>query len=175
MSKRDLLNKLSFQDVDKILDETRRKPATRQMNKKEMVRGTVGTRHPSAIEIPSRPVTIARYGNMKHCQNCETVEATEHSVLRKEGSKQHKQSLQRKCSGWSSVQTSINESREETLSKKQKSIQQPLGLQKIKEKTLLDPLSSTKVGDEYLGSAVQGQMCPEFGISLKSEFDFYSI
>uniref|UniRef100_A0A1I7VXK5 Uncharacterized protein n=1 Tax=Loa loa TaxID=7209 RepID=A0A1I7VXK5_LOALO len=158
-----------------VLDETRRKPATRQMNKKEMVRGTVGTRHPSAIEIPSRPVTIARYGNMKHCQNCETVEATEHSVLRKEGSKQHKQSLQRKCSGWSSVQTSINESREETLSKKQKSIQQPLGLQKIKEKTLLDPLSSTKVGDEYLGSAVQGQMCPEFGISLKSEFDFYSI
>lgn len=92
---------------------------------------TADIRRPSTIEIPSRSITIAGYGNMKRYQNRETVKVAVHNVFRSEDSKPHKESPQ--CSRWSNVQTSSNETWGEALSlKKQKPVQQPRCTQKTK-------------------------------------------
>ncbi|KAL3985620.1 hypothetical protein ACH3XW_39360 [Acanthocheilonema viteae] len=173
MSRRNLLDKLSFQDIDKILGETRRKPMpSQERNNDELLQG---------------------YDNMKYSQNRETIKATIHSMVQSADLKPHEQSPQRECSGSSNVQISVNKSWEKVLPiEKQKSIDQPLCLQKTKPKNeavelqmegnmgsdilrrkrlsrqrnsalsknrrMLDSLSVLEGDDECLKSAVEGQV-----------------
>ncbi|KAK6108500.1 hypothetical protein QQG55_32310 [Brugia pahangi] len=160
MSRRNLLDKLSFQDIDKILKETRKKPVSERTNKEKMVQGSFGTNSvkcQSIIEIGSRSVSIARYDNVKRYENNELVETADHSMFGND-SKLNERPPQRMCFEWSSEQNSSNKIWENVLSiKKQKSGHQPLGIQKTKERTVLDSFSTMKSDDECLGSPVEGK------------------
>uniref|UniRef100_A0A1I8EFD5 Uncharacterized protein n=1 Tax=Wuchereria bancrofti TaxID=6293 RepID=A0A1I8EFD5_WUCBA len=125
-----------------------------------MIQGSLGTtsvKCRSTTEIGSRSVTIARYDNVKRYENNELIETTDHIMFGND-SKLNERPPQRMCFGWSSEQNSTNKTWGDVFSiKKQKSGHQPLGIQKTKERTMLDSLSTVKSGDKCLGSPVEGK------------------
>ncbi|VDO20114.1 unnamed protein product [Brugia timori] len=143
-----------------VLKETKKKPVSERTNKEKMVQGSFGmtsVKCRSIIEIESRSVSIARYDNVKRYENNELAETADHSMFGND-SKLNERPPQRMCFEWSSEQNSSNKIWKNVLSiKKQKSGHQPLGIQKTKERTVLDSFSTMKSDDECLGSPVEGK------------------